>query len=280
LVLEALARGYLKSEQLKDALEACELWIARQPDHPWPWLWRGNIYERIGNADGALADYRRAVANGPEDCDARLALGNALIVHRLPSEAAEHFEHVLARRPGDAAALLGLASCRIDQNRIDDAEHLLARVDPTSPRVHLLHGRAAYQRGDYERAERSLRQTVATAPDDANALYLLVQCLQAHQRTDEAAQLAEKLETLRADLRRLHGSIRAAARRPDDIQPRLEGGLIALKVGRNAEGLRLLVSTLSLEGDHRPVHAALARYYEGQGDVTRAAEHRLMAEGR
>src|SRR5262249_9348938 len=44
LVLEALARGYLKAELLADARQACDLWLSREPDHPWPWLWRGFIF--------------------------------------------------------------------------------------------------------------------------------------------------------------------------------------------------------------------------------------------
>src|SRR5262249_10606462 len=105
LVLEALARGYLKCDRLLDVLEACDLWVSRQPDHPWPWLWRGGIFERLGNYHRALADYRRALENAPEDREVRLALGALLARGRQPGAAAEQFEYLLERSPDDEEAL-------------------------------------------------------------------------------------------------------------------------------------------------------------------------------
>src|SRR5262249_61108511 len=41
LVLEALARGYLKCDRLLDVLEACALRVSRQPDTTWTRQTRG-----------------------------------------------------------------------------------------------------------------------------------------------------------------------------------------------------------------------------------------------
>src|SRR5262249_43269965 len=94
IVLEALARGYLKCERLGDARQACELWLGREPGHPWPWLWRGWIAERLGQFDRALPDYQRAAENAPDDREVRLALGGFLLRQRQPAAAGEHFQHL------------------------------------------------------------------------------------------------------------------------------------------------------------------------------------------
>jgi tetratricopeptide (TPR) repeat protein len=281
-VLEALARGYLKGGRLSDALQACALWTEREPGHPWPWLWRGRILEKVGEWDKAREAYRRAVGLAPDDREARLALGRVLLGQRQPAGAAEQYEHLLDRSPDDADALVGLAECRVEQGRADEAVALLDRMpadSPPSPAALFLRGKAAFQLDDRAAAERWLRQAVESAPDNAEALHLLVQCLRAEGRDAEARPLAERLEDLRQDLGRLAELTRTVARQPDDVQPRYEAGVLALKVGRPEEGVRWLQGALRAKGDHRPVHAALAGYYRDHGDPARAELHRRQAEG-
>jgi tetratricopeptide (TPR) repeat protein len=281
LVLEALVRGYFKGERLSDALQACGLWLEREPEHPWPWLWRGRILERVGRLDKALEAHRRALDLAPDDRDARLALGRVYLGQRQPSSAAEQYQYLLDRSPDDAEALLGLAECRIEQGRAGEAIPFIDRVlaaTPSSPAGLFLRGKAAFDLDDRPGAERWLRQAVRSAPDDSNALHLLVQCLRAQGQEAEAGPLAERLEGLQKDLRRLDELVRMVARQPDDIRSRHEAGVLALRVGRPEEGVRWLQGALHVSGDHRPVHAALADYYLQHGDSARAEAHRRQAE--
>ncbi len=280
LVLEALARGYRKCDRLRDVVEACDLWISRQPDHPWPWLWRGEVFERLDNYHEALADYRRAVENAPEDREARLALGALLVRARLPDAAVEHFQHLLDRSPDDHEALLGLAACRIELGESEDAVPLLEKVlanEPASTRGLFLRGKAALELGDARDAQRWLAQAVRQAPDDSEALHQLILALRTQGKDAEADQFASRLEALRQDLARMNELIRAVARNPDDVRPRYEAGVVALKVGRTDDGVRWLESALRARGDHRPAHAALAEHFRRQGD-SRAEFHRRLAE--
>ena len=282
LVLEALARGYLKGDRLRQVLEACDLWISRQPDHPWPWLWRGGVFERLSNYHQALADYRRALENAPEDRDVRLALGTLFVRARQPDAAVEHFQYLLNRSPDDHEALLGLAACRIEQGESEDAVPLLEKVlanEPASTRGLFLRGKAALELGDARDAQRWLTQAVRQAPDDPEALHQLILVLRTEGKDAEADQLAPRLEALRQDLARLNELIRAVAGNPDDARFRYEAGVVALKLGRNDEGVRWLESALRARGDHRPIHAALAEHFRRQGD-SRAEFHRRLSEAR
>jgi Flp pilus assembly protein TadD len=280
LVLEALARGYIRLERPDKALEACALWLSREPDHPWPHLWRGVVYERLDYLDRALAEYRLAMQYGPDDPDCRLALAGLLLRQRQPAAAAEQYEAVLARTPDDADARTGLAACRIDEGRAGEAAILLDRAlehDPSSARALFLRGKVALQQDDPARAVSWLREAVRLSPHDAEALYQLAQALRGVGDETEATRLTGQADQLRADFTRLDELVRQAARKPEDPAPRHEAGILALRMGRTAEGLRWLTGALTLKGDHRATHAALAGYYEKAGDRERAEYHRRLA---
>jgi tetratricopeptide (TPR) repeat protein len=280
IVLEALAKGYLKDGRLHDVSQACTLWIARQPDHPWPWLWRGGIYERMANYHKALADYSRALEIAPDDRDVRLALGTLFAQWRHPAEAAEHFEHLLGRSPDDREALCGLAACHIEQGRPDEAVPLIERVLADKPglaRALFLRGKAALEQRDRAAAESWLARAVEAAPDDPEALHQLTVALRARNKDAEADRLAPRLEALRKDLARLSELTKTIARKPDEAAPRHEAGVIALRLGRPDEGVRWLEGALHARGDHRPIHAALAEHFRGRDDP-RADYHRRQAQ--
>lgn len=280
LVLEALARGYLYSDRLLDAMQACDLWIAKQPDHPWPWLWRGGIYERLANFDQALADYEQALELVPEDKDVRLSIGALLARGRRPAPATTHFEFVLNRFKDDQEALIGLAACHIEQGQPADAVPLLQRVladDPTAARALVLLGSAALQQSDPGKAEAWLKQAVKQAPDDPEALHQLILALRVQDKHREADLLAPRLEEVRQDIERLDRLIRDMARDPENGSLRHEAGVIALRLGREELGVQWLQSALQAAGDHRATHAALAEHF-AQRDDPRAEHHRRLAE--
>jgi tetratricopeptide (TPR) repeat protein len=282
-VLEALARGYIRSERLAEAVQACDLWIAQQPEHPWPWLWRGSIYERLNHRDRAISDYRRAVQNAPDKTDARMLLGSALLRERQPGPAAEQYEAILVQSPNETAAQVGLAACRMEQARTSEAIVILDRVldsGGASSLVFLLRGKAALEQDRSEDAEHWLREAVRLAPYDPEALYQLSLSLRSQQKEDEAASVSQRVDRLRTDFVRLDELIRAIARKSDDPQLRHEAGVIALRVGRTEEALRWLQSLLLLSGDHRDTHIVLMGYYQDKGDRERAEFHRRQAETR
>ncbi len=280
-VLEALARGYVTAERWADARQACELWRAIQPDHPWPWLWGGLVAERQAQSEQAAEFFRRAHDLDPEDREPRLALAGVLVRMRNAAEAAPHYEWLLARDPDDAEALLGLARCRIEAGRAAAAVPLIERAERKGPAVSVvgvLRGRVLMEANDAAGAERWLRDAVRADPGDPEALYQLVACLRAQGKGTEAEPLAARLEEVRRDLRRLTELLKLIGPALADAGPCHEAGVIALRLGRARQGVNLLADALRRKGDHRATHAALAAYYRQAGELGPARHHQQLAD--
>ena len=281
LTLEALARGYLRTERLADAARACEMWTALNPATARPWIWRGNIDDRLNNLEKAGKHYETAVGKFPEDPEARLALAGLLLRRKLPAEAAGHFEAALSLAPNDQASLNGLAECLLASGETERAAPLVERVllaNPESPRAVFLRGRILFVRDQPAEAESWLRHASRLAPDDPEPLYQWGQALLAQQKGAEADRVNATLGRLREDLVRLDELIRTVAKNPDDAAPRHEAGVISLRLGRTTEGLRWLLAAVALRGEHRETHRALAEQYALRGEQERSAFHRRLAE--
>ena len=274
-------RGYIHNERWADARQACELWRAVEPDAHLGWLWDGWICERLVQTEQAAEFYGRALELAPDDRNARIAFARVAVRRRNPTAAIPHYEWVLAQDPDNAEALLGLAECHIERGQVADAFPLIDRVlsrDPSSNPAGTLRGRAKLETGDPAGAEPWLRTAVRAEPSDAEALHLLVVCLRAQRKDDEAVPLAHKLETLRKDLRRLVELERLIGPQLTEAGPLHEAGVIALRIGRTQQGLNLLQDALRRKGDHRPTHATLAAYYREAGRLDLAEIHQTLAD--
>ena len=67
--------------------------------------------------------------------------------------------------------------------------------------------------------------------------------------------------------------------RPHDPALHCELGQLLLDLGRTDIGLNWLRSALEQDPRYRPAHAALAEYFQRQGDPEKAAYHRWLAQG-
>jgi tetratricopeptide (TPR) repeat protein len=280
LVLEALARGYLKRDRLRDAVEALNLWLGLRPQAEALTL-LGWTLERLGRSADALRAYRQAVGHGGQR-EARLRLARLLLRQHQPAEAAEQLEHLRALSPEDAEVLAVLGACRLEQGRAEEAARLLDRALAEQPdRADALaaRGQAALVLNQPGRAEGWLQAAVARAPDDREALNHLVRCLRRLHRDAEARRRQRDLERLTADLRRLEELIRAVALEPHDPELRRQAGVLALRLGQTEEGLRWLYGALREDPGHRPTHATLAEHFRRHGQPERADRHRRLAAG-
>lgn len=268
-VLEALALGYSKTDHLADLLECTDLWLQIRPEDPQALYWRGYAWERLRQSEKARDCYQRATAADPLHDKARLRLGNLFLQRfRRPVEALEQFENLRLRHGDDPEVLLGLARCYRLLDRIDDAQELIRGLLDHHPQLAEAlaeRGRLAVARGQVAEAESCFRQAAALAPDDREALYDLLQCLERRGQDEEARACADRLRQLEADLARLDELIAAIGRKPADADLRCQAGLLCLRYGRDQEGLRWLHSALQTAPHHPATQAALADYNQRHG---------------
>jgi Tfp pilus assembly protein PilF len=281
LILEALARGYMRNYRLADARLSLDLWLQQRPDDVQALLGRGWVFERLEDFPKARDDYRRAAALAPDRPEPETRLGLVLLQLGQPEEAREVFERAWGRRPGDPVLGLGLAQSYARLGRFDEARELLDRVAaerPRDPSLLLERGNLALQQGDPADAEPWLRRAVELLPHDYQANYALWQCVNRLGKEEEARDLDAQVKRIQEDLVRMRSLTERLQSRPYDAGLRSEIGRLFLRHGEKGEGLLWLQAALRLDPGHRETHEALARHHEESGEPDLAAHHRTAAQ--
>jgi tetratricopeptide (TPR) repeat protein len=277
LVLEALAQGYIHASRWAEALNSLNRLVECWPEVADVYVWRGWVHESLRSIDQAKADYRQAVALNPENDDARSRLAELLVIISEFPEAADLLETLRQHRPDDPVVLLSLARCRIELNQLEEAEghlsHLLA-LHPNDAGALTQRGRIAVLEGRFEEAEKWLREAQALAPWERDTNYQLQLCLGKLGKEKEAKEVGDRLLLLEEQQRRLEGLERQILNEPANRSLRYEAAMILLKYGHEREGVRRLQSLLRDDPQNASAHAALADYFQSQGDTARADFHR------
>lgn len=121
-------------------------------------LGRGGDAQMLGLYDVALREYRRAVAEAPENADARFALGSLLVAVGSFDEAVEEL--------GEAI-----------------------RLDPEHPQPRFLLGHVLFQQGRFAEAEPELRRVLDLDPRLREARMTLAALLASTRRFEESVSL-------------------------------------------------------------------------------------------
>jgi tetratricopeptide (TPR) repeat protein len=133
LVLEAAAQGAMK-KNLPLALGFLDRLLTLQPDHYQGRLLRGRLWHDLHRYENARDDLLRAIELRPEAVEARVLCADTAYQLGHVGEAAGHFEEALQRQRENQQALLGLARCRADEFRLDDADRLLGELLARDPK--------------------------------------------------------------------------------------------------------------------------------------------------
>jgi tetratricopeptide (TPR) repeat protein len=280
LVLEALARGYLRVLRTGAARRCLQMLLERQPDHVEALLMRAVIEEDNSEAREARADYRRILELDPERDDARLHLAESLLRNDL-EEARALFEHLLARQPDNVDVRLGLAQAQQAFGEPEKARALLEAVlakDPDNSKALTKLGMLTANAGQTAEAERLLRKAVAADPTNHEAHFHLYKCLARQPgKEDEADAQVARYERVKADMARL-GTIATddMTRNPNDPKLHYELGMLYLRYGKSGVGVRWLTSALQLDPAHQPSHQALYEHFQRMGDREKAELHRAQ----
>jgi tetratricopeptide (TPR) repeat protein len=267
LILEALARGYLRQYRLVEARFCLDRWLQKQPDNPQALSMEGQFHLDYEHApDRALDSYRRAVELDPDHEEARQGLAIVLLETKSFAEALPHLETLHRRYPDGLRVQVGLAECRDALGEPDAAQRLvddiLARQPDYAPAL-AVKGQLAVERGQYDEAEKWLRQAVSRAPADHRARYSLTLCLMQSGQSEEAKRSEAELRVWEEDAKRFNEIVtRDMVKNPQDPELHFQLGRLLLRSGHREEGLRWLRSALRLDPGYEPARQALKEYLE------------------
>jgi tetratricopeptide (TPR) repeat protein len=207
LVLEALILGALVANDPGRALRALDLWDSKPTgpaDVAQGLLWRGEALKRMGDPDGALSAYRKAVATGALGDVAELRLAE-MLVRQEPREALSLLQGLEGKHhPGPEVPLL-LARCRRNLGDLDESGRLLDRLlsdAPDSVPALLERGQLYLDQRQPEQAERVLRRAAELAPELRETNLSLARCLRQAGKEAEAKPFEERFARIDADLTR------------------------------------------------------------------------------
>ena len=162
----------------------------------------GNVLFKQGDLDGAIREYRAAVAAQPKDANAHTLLGNALFEKSSWDEARKEYQASLELDGKARAALQGLATLELRQNHPQEARALYEKMIAAEPRdgeAHTALGKILFATGDLDGAERHLRDALVYAQNDRSALYTLGLVLATKKEPEQANAIFDRLEQLAPD---------------------------------------------------------------------------------
>ncbi|MBC7854989.1 MAG: tetratricopeptide repeat protein [Pirellulaceae bacterium] len=312
LILEALARGCIRSGRMSDANVWLDRWVKYHPEDWYARLWRGSLYQHLAQAPLAAHDYRQVLKARPEradirkrlglmlaasgydyqeafgyledalqhqadDADTLVALARCLHAERQPEKAKSLLSQVLAARPDHVEALISLSLIEIDLRHDLEALQVLRKLEPLVQQVDSL-----------DAQDRLLRLDPITYPPRATKrleklLHLQGTVLRRLGRDGEARTYHKKLQRLQDDTAALTRAVLQQQERPRDADLLCRIGELQRKLGRDEEAENWLKKALQVNPDHHRTHQALSEYYETLDDPQarlRAAEHRRLAQGK
>ena len=118
-------------------------------------------------------------------------------------------------------------------------------------------------------------------PYDTKLEYSLASALQAAGKTEQAAEMFQRVVAAESQLRRKQQLMEELDREPDPVdqmKTRFEIATISMNHESPTEGLRWLMSVIDMDPGYKPACAALADYYRKIGNTQLEQEYRTLAE--
>ena len=213
------ALAAFSNEQSRIYADQPTLYRATLERNPGCWLAHNNLgvwYQRAGDLDGAVAQYRAALRLKRDYATAHDNLGNVL--RQMPGrlgEAVGHFEEALRLQPDDADAHDNLGTAWLGTpGRLNDAIaefRETVRISPGFPEGHNNLGSALMRIPDrMDEAIVQFKEALRLRPDYPEAHNNLGTVLSAEGRTDEAVAQYEEALRLNPGLAEVHYNIAMA----------------------------------------------------------------------
>ncbi len=286
-MLLKLANALARSGLFEEAIDYYDRTIAAVPEHEAAILpKRATALVNLGRWPEALADFRQAVEQDPDNARLRMRFADALDHHGERAAAAEQRRLASAAVGEDAeraGLLAGRAAGLINRGELVEAIELLGQALDLAPdRSDLRLQRAGLlaHMERYEEALRDFRQAVEDAPRLAAARRGEIATLILLGRYGEARmalQPAMRMFSMDATLAHLQARLLATA--PD---PRVRDGRIALEVAKRldqaVEGMRIRETLAMAHAEAGDLARAVAVQSELVAEAERAGDTALAAE--
>jgi Flp pilus assembly protein TadD len=141
-------------------------------------------------------------------------------------------------------------------------------------------GQLALQAGRYDEAVTYFQKSLECSPRESSLEHSLAMALSLSGDKEQARKHEDRFQRIRASYDRMSKVTRRLVDEPENADLRCEAGEILISQGLAQEGAAWLLTALEQDPHHRASHAALAKFYENQGNLTLAARHRQLGQRR
>jgi len=219
-----LTLANLRAGDIEAALDQAKALVADHSDSAGAYNLLGGVYLEADQLDKARSAYERARELKPSEAQPRFNLGLVAAAQGDFDTASTHFDHGLARDPGNIDEVLRFAAIQRRAGHRDGAiewTRRAVRENPDSPRARLALARLMLGYDKTQQALKATAKALEVAPDDANAHGLRGAALLAAGKPEgaiesfrRARELAPEDPSIRFQLARAQaaGDERAAAR--------------------------------------------------------------------
>ncbi|WP_405236403.1 tetratricopeptide repeat-containing sulfotransferase family protein [Lentisalinibacter orientalis] len=210
-----------------------------------------------GDAEGAIAVCREALAEDPDDINFTALMGAILLKARRLDEAEEQLRRAIALAPSFAKPHEDLGLLLLQQRRNEEAEAVLRRavtLDPDLEQAHFQLGRALLANGKSDEADEAFERCFALNPEKG--------------RLAEAARLHRSGKVEEAE--RLYR--RVLKDNPKNVTALRLLGVIAMQSGHPENAEELLSKAVRLAPDFTGAIIDLGRLHQDQNRLAEAIE--------
>jgi tetratricopeptide (TPR) repeat protein len=188
-LLLTLAHSCLLSNQYPCVLDAYHRLIALNAESAEADMLVGEALDEMKDPEGAIREFRAAVAANPKEPSVHFGLGYLLWTKGQYPEAAQEFQVELANDPHHLQAKLYLADAHMKMNQMDEARSLLEEIEKADPNIAMQHLDLGILFADEDRkqdAKSELEMAVKLAPKSVNAHYQLARLYRSMGMTAQA----------------------------------------------------------------------------------------------
>lgn len=198
-LLLTLAHSCLFSHQYPCVVDAYHRLIALNAESAEADMLVGEALDEMKDHEGAIREFRAAVAADPKEPNVHFGLGYLLWTRGQYQEAADEFEKEIANDPRHLQAKLYLADTEILLNQSDRARPLLEEVGKADSRLAMQHldlGIVYADGGQREEARAQFEIAIKIAPTNVNAHYRLARLYRSMGLTTQAKVEFDKAGSL------------------------------------------------------------------------------------